>query len=254
MIMWSKSQLKILPITYLIITALIIILVKLLKNKNPRIKTIPLAVISAVMIIGEIAKISLSIITKQFTAWQIPLHYCSMLMPWFFLSSVFTEKSRDIFYGLSLSMGIPAVTAFLIFPNSMLRNSTDFLFKTADFYHYHNFLYHIFIVLFVTLLMSLKLYKPKIKDLKFVLIYFYIWALTAAIFSNILNESYANLLRGDFEILETIRLKCGYFIYLLFLCAAGYAAIAGTFLMILHIKNYSERKKEKYAGNCKKVL
>lgn len=241
--MWSKSQLKILPITYLIVAVLIILLTALLKNKSTRIKTIPLAIIAGLMIIGEIIKISLSIIWKQFTTWQIPLHYCSLFMLWFFLSCFFTKKSRHVFYALDIAMGIPVVIIFLIYPSSMLRVSTDFLFNGGTFYHYHNFLYHIFIILFLGLLISLKLYKPKISDLKYVLICFYAWVAVATIGSNLLNESYANLLTSDFAALDSIRTQYGYPLYLLCLYFAGFIIVAGSFLAFIGIKKLLVKNK-----------
>lgn len=243
-IMWSESQINILPYTYLITVALIIILTALLKNKSIHAKTIPLGITSIIMTAGEIAKISFCILKKEFTAWQLPFHYCSLFIPWFFLCCFFTKKTRRVFYALSFSMGIPVIAVLLIFPGAIFEDSTDILFKSASFCDYHNFFYHILIIFFIGLMLSFRLYKPKIKDLKYVLICFYIWAAIATIFSNILNQSYANLLHSDFKLLEKIRLNSGYYLYLLFLYASGYIAVAGTFLLSVFVSNISIRKRK----------
>jgi len=240
--MWSKAELKILPVTFLITAIITIVLAALLKNKSNRAKTTPLAVIVLLMITAEAVKISLSIASNTFTAWQLPLHYCSAFMLWFFLSCFFTKKSRRIFYALSITTGIPMIIVLLIYPSSILRDSVDFIFNSNNFYYYHNFFYHILVILFVCLLLSLRLYKPKISDLKYVLIYFYAYAVIATIGSNIFNQNFANLLYGDYKILDNIRTAYGYFWYLLFMYVAGFIVITATFLALLFIEKLLSKK------------
>lgn len=247
--MWSKSQLKILPATFIIVAALIVVLTLLLKNKSTVAKTIPLAVIAIVMIVGEIVKISISIINGNFTTWQVPLHYCSMFMPWFFLSCFFTKKSRDTFYALDIAMGIPVMIIFLAYPSSMLRDSTDFLFRSDNFYYYHNFLYHILIFLFIGLLFSLRLYRAKFSDFKFVLIGFYAYVIIATIGSNILQESYANLLYSDYAIMQKV-CDYSYVLYLFIMYIIGFVLIGGSFTIVAFIEKRLSTKKQPNSETC----
>lgn len=211
---WTESQQQIFPIALLSILIIAITLGYLLKNKSDKIKNLPFLLITIVLIIFEIIKQIKSIYTG-YTFWSLPLHYCSMFLFWFSLASFTKGNLIKVGHGITFLTGIGFFIAFLLNPSPIIGSATDNLMLSfSNFGNLHTFYYHFAIILFLALQITLKTYKPLLKDFKLTVIPFAIWMVIATICANLLNTNYTNLLTSNITFMENLRISYGYIFYL----------------------------------------
>lgn len=225
---WSQSQLEVFPITFIIIIIASVLIGYLLKNKPQNIKDLPFKIITVVLILAEIYK-QIRAVNTGYNLWSIPLHYCSMFMVWFFMASFLKGKAKITGEALAFVTGIGFMGGFLLDPTSIIGSATNNLtFSLSNFGNLHTFFYHFLIVMFLTLQITLKTYKPTIKNIG-ILIPFVGWMIISTILANLLNVNFSNFLHNNVALIDNIRLSYGYLTYI----ASMYVVFIGLFVLIL---------------------
>jgi len=229
---WTATQKFWFPIAMCVIVVLAIVLSLLLKNKNEKIKLIPLQFISVLLIVGEIVKlVRIYRLEGVISSHYWPFQFCSMFLLWFFIAAFFKGKVGRAGMATSFVCGVMAFTCFMISPTSVIGSATDNLaFTWSNFPALHAFFYHWLIVLFPVLIVSLKLYNPKFTDNGSVLLPFFIYGTAAVIIANKYEQNYMMVLRNTvLEWPNQIIVEYGYYAYLAFMYA--FAALAMLFIL-----------------------
>jgi uncharacterized membrane protein YwaF len=227
---WTNSQKIVLPIAIAIIIAISTILSILLNKKSEKIKIIPFMVISLILITLEVVKQIKAI--GSYSSWTIPLHFCSTFLVWYAIAAFGKGRVREIGYSLSYVSTILFLIGYLTNPGTIIGNSNEHI--LLDFDSFHTFIYHNLLILFLALSIGLKMYKPSLKDVKWIVISFAIYFATATIIANMLDTNYANLLFNNFPPMESLRLKVTYPIYLL----AMYTVFIGGAAFLQTVTHY----------------
>lgn len=91
MFTWTKEEKLVLPIALAIIVVISIITCFLTRKQNETVRKILLMIISATMLILEVAKQTINIKNGYFY-WAIPFHFCSLFLYFFPLASFFKGR------------------------------------------------------------------------------------------------------------------------------------------------------------------
>lgn len=237
---WLDSEKLALPLSLLVIILITLILYILLKNKSKRVKKIPLIVLSSLLLVMEVIKQLISLINNSWSYWNLPLHFCSLFMVFFALAAFGKGKVERIGYTLSFVSCLWFFILFYFNPSSIIGTSSAHIF--GSFADFHTFVYHHVIILFFAIMVSLKLYRPVFKDIKFLLIGYSIYFIVGVGSSNILNINYCNLLYSNIGFMQSLLELAGYIIYIATMYASGVSVgclfiIAGSAICNIYEKN-----------------
>lgn len=238
---WTKSELIVLPIALLIMVAISCFLGYLLQDKDEKIKNIPFQVIASVLLALEVIKQVLHLVNHTYTTWQIPLHFCSTFLIWLPLAAFAKGKTQRVGKIMSFCCGCLLLVSFYVSPRGIIGNSCSNLFE--DFDTFHTFTYHHLVLLYLFLMFALHIYIPRKDDLKYYIVAYACYAITATIFGHLLNTNYCNILYSTIPILESVRLKAGQLVYTLLLAFLGLAGGLAFDYVYLVLCNKIERKK-----------
>ena len=210
MIVWNKSEMIILPLMLLFILLITIILGLLLKNKSQKIKSLPLLVLSIIVLVLEITK-QIENIVDGFSWWAIPLHYCSLFVFFFPLAQFGNEKLKTIFKPVAFTTATCMFLLFYFQPSNIIGSACDNVFDS--FSSFHTFTFHHLIILYFTLSISLSNYKPQKNDFKYLLIVMFCYTIIGITASHLTNTNYCNFLYSNISFMESLRVNCGQIIY-----------------------------------------
>ncbi len=239
---WTKNELIVMPIALVITVLLAIGICTLTKNKNEKIKYIPLQAISIIMLVLEVIKQILSFENGVYSTWSIPLHFCSMFMFIFTLASFTKGKIKDFALAVSNASSALFLALFYISPSGIIGSACDNIF--ANFFSFHTFFYHHLIILFLLVMVISKLYIPKVKDLSYVSIGLSTYIALALPLAHVLNVNFCNILYSNIPIMENIRLSFGQLPYTIFFILLGYIALNSIVLLALLTKKQIQTRKE----------
>lgn len=237
---WTKNEIIVMPLALIITIFLAIFICKITKNKDEKIKFIPLQIISITMVVLEIIKQILSFENGKYKTWSTPLHFCSMFMFIFVLASF--SKGTLKKFGLALSNAFSAIffALFYVSPSGIIGNACDNIF--ANFFTFHTFIYHHLIILFFLIMIISKLYIPQIKDFSYVSIGLTTYIAIALPMAHILNVNFCTILYSNIPIMENIRLSLGQIPYTLILSCLGYFGLNAIVGISLIVKKWAEHK------------
>lgn len=247
MFKWSNSDKIVIPVTLLIICAIAIGLHFLLRNKDSRLKRIPLQIISVFVVGLEIAKQIYFHNNPEFDYYVLPLHFCSLILLLMPLSQLFGEKIGRIFKPMAFVYSMLVFILVLINPNALIGTSTADIF--GNFHNIHTYFFHFSVIAYLIFSVSLDDYKPKFFHCINVSCGIVIYAVYAVPCAYLLNTNYVNILYSYFEPLENFRLWAGQIWYniLLFLIAT----ICACALCVVTCLIYKIVEKTKVAGSRK---
>lgn len=225
--MWTNEEKYILPLTLGIIIIVSLILCLLLRKKSEKIKNIPLAIITIVMLVMEVVKQILSF-KEGYSTWTIPLHFCSLFLYFYPLATLAKGKVKD--FGVTMAF-VSSALMFMLFyfnPSSIISGSASDVF--GSFSNFHTFTYHHLVILFLFTGLLLNMFKVSKKSFVYVLIGFTIYAIVAVPMAYVLNTNFCNILTSNIGFMESLRLSVGQIIYTIVMFLF---AISASFVLIL---------------------
>ena len=257
--MWTLTHAITLFPTLIVLAELAFILGYLLKNKNEMIRSIPLQLIAAALIIMEIIKQ-----VKSFDAngvydkYSLPLHFCSLYLYILPLHSFFRTKPRPIIDSLTVMLTASLIVNMLMMPAN-IYSAQNIREVFQNYGSFHTVIFHNLVIFYGMLTISLKAYKFNIKrDVIVSLIFLSIYVAVANVASYTLHTNFHNLYKCNITFIWTfiimLQEKMGSFgwiiptIYVgllfvatLVMCVASYFAAYGVDKLIALII----KKKEK---------
>lgn len=227
---WTKAEAIVLPLMLVLIFSISALLGYFLRNKSEKIRSIPLIVIAAVLLILEVIKQLRALILGTYSGWTIPLHFCSFFMVWFPLAQFTTGKVKQVGTACSFATSIMMTCLFYIAPRGIIGSSSEHVF--ASFGDFHTFVYHHLVILYLCCILALRLYKPQKSDFLWASILFSGWAILACTMAHILNVNFTNALyASNIPFMETFRINFGQVIYTLVMYLFG----IGLFNLVLFV-------------------
>lgn len=217
---YTRSELIVLPIALLCILILSITSYFILKNKSEKVKNIPLAIIAILILLLEGAKQIRSAVMGTYNSWTIPLHFCSLFIFFFPLATLVPNKKIKAFGStMSLACSLWMTVLFYFGPRTIIGGSCENIF--ASFYNFHTFFYHHLVILYLFTGIALNQFKISKKFYIHTLIGMTTYALIAVPAAHLLNTNYCNILTSNIPFMETIRINYGQVLYTIFLYLAG---------------------------------
>lgn len=209
---WSTEDKVVLPLTLLGIIVVTLIVWWLLRNKNEKIKIIPLIIIASIMLVLELCKQIISI-REGYDLWHIPLHFCSLFIYWFPLM-VFTREGRLKNFGTTMAFAcsVSLLACFYCDPSAIIGGDTTAnIFKS--FFSFNTYTYHHLVFLFLFIGLALDMFKLDKTCFKHVITGITIYGIVAISFAYALDTNYCNLLVSQIDFVEKWRLQCGQVLY-----------------------------------------
>lgn len=237
---YTKAELIALPIALGIVIVIALLVGYLLRNKTDKQKNIALMVVAAIMLVMEVIKQWLAFDSGSYSLWNIPLHYCSMFMVWYTLAAFGKGRVQQAGRAIAMASSMLFFVTFYFAPKTVIGSASASVF--GSFGHFHTFFYHHFITLFLALMLTLKLYKPQWKDLKWVFLAYVIYPTIAVILANVLDTNFASLLTNVLTWLDAVRLNVGYIPYVIMMFAIGIGGTSGFHALFTWIYNKKQTK------------
>lgn len=254
MFKWNKADLIAIPITLLIICVLAVGLYFLLRNRSPKIKRIPLQIISVFMVVFEIAKQAYFHGRPEYTNYILPIHFCSLILLLMPLAQCCGEKMGRIFRPMAFIYSALVVVLLMANPHALIGYSAANIF--GSFRNAHNYIFHFTVVAYLAFSIALGDYIPKFihcVNLICGVVFYGTYALPCAY---LLKENFCNILYSYFGPLEKFRLWAGqkqywvgqlcYNLVLFLVAVIGLSALCAiTCLIYKAVLKIKERIKEK---------
>jgi len=208
---YSDSEKFIMPLMFLIMTAITVLLWLALRNKSKGVQSIPFVVITLLLIAGEVGK-QIACIKQGYEYWDIPLHFCSTYFIWFSLAEFSFGKMRKTMQTIAFTATVYLVVGLYYSPGGIFGDSCDYLFE--DYLHTHTVLFHHLVILYFMLSIAFKRFQPNKKDAWVWMGCFAAYFTVAAICAYRLETNFFNILDSELiPPLETFRLWAGQVVY-----------------------------------------
>ncbi len=247
MFYWSDSEKIVLPIALVIVVAIAFSVSYLLRNKEDKIKRIPLMILALINLALEIVKQVLGII-NGYNLWYIPLHFCSLFLYFYPLAAFCTGRVREFGTTMCMVTGTFFVLLFYIKPSSIINSACDNIFNS--FNTFHTFTYHHIILLFLFFLIFSKLYRPSTRDFLYSLIGVGGYALIGTTAAHLLDVNFCSLLRSNIPFMETLRQNAGQVVYTFVMICVG--VLGGELIVLLN--NLIYKKVHQKQDSFKKIM
>lgn len=210
---WTKLHAYTLIPQFIVYIVLAFIINRVLKNKDYETKLLPLKICTALLLLLEVAKQIMGVVTGYSTYW-IPLHFCSLFLYFHPLACFYKGKHRDKFI---LIAGVVSACLFLfmaVYPNIIysddaIRSMWNYVTgKGGSFFELHTVLFHgigLF-TFFLFIFQGLAEFNPK-KDVVLVVITYGIYCLIVGPFAQLIDTNFNNFVHSNAPFLENIRLS-----------------------------------------------
>ena len=195
-----------------------------LRNKDEKVRHLPLMIVAIVLLVLEIIKQTYHIICGDWKAWYIPLHFCSYFLIWYTVALFTRGKVRQTMYACSLTGGIIVSLLMLVAPRMILHSATTDIF--GEFNHFHTFFYHMGVMAYWIWMLMLKVYHHQSHHLLRTILFHLSMFFVTIIGAHIFNANFTNVLHSDISIMEDLRLTAGQFTYTIVLLLVGISAIS----------------------------
>lgn len=241
MFQYSNSDKIVIPVAIAI--GIIIGVIMKFTIKKEKYKRIPFIVISVILLVIEIAKVTIHLVRGTYGVGQYPMHFCSLLLVIYPLASFFGKKVTRIFKPMAFVYSLFATVMLLVNPWAMIGNNAQRMFK--DFLAFHSVLFHVLLMYYWIFDLCLYYYKPKIIDSLFVMggILFYgSYAIPLAFH---FNANLVGILWSFIPILEEFRLKAGQVWYLVVFILLAFLLVFLSILLYYYLRKLIDLIKEK---------
>ena len=190
--LWTKADLIICPLFLLISVIISFVLYLLLSKKDINIRRIPLCVITVILIILEVRKITSIYSEYGFLPSYLPFQFCSFFMFWSLFLLVPNKKIRSFGSSITMVWSIMIFVGTLINPGSVFGNASAELLYNHKINH--SFIFHELINLYFILELFLKTTEYEKKFISYMPVATLFFACFAVPLSFIFNYSYSGVL------------------------------------------------------------
>lgn len=208
---WTPLHAYTLIPQFIIYAALAFILSRALKDKDYETKLLPLKICTGALLLLEVAKQIMGIVTGYSTYW-IPLHFCSLFLFFHPLACFYKGKHRDKFI---LIAGVVSTCLFLfmtVYPNVIysddaIRSMWNYICgRGGSFFELHTVLFHGIgtFTFFLFIFQGLAKFNTK-KDVLLVIITYGSYCLIVGPFAQLIDTNFNNFVHSNAPFLENIR-------------------------------------------------
>lgn len=229
---------------------------KLFKNKDEKIRLIPIHIITGLITVLEIIKQVRSLV-MGYDLGDLPFYYCSLFLYLYPVVSLYRGKNKNSFRTLAFVSGMTLLGVMLVMPEMVYsKGNIDNFF--VDFGDFHTVIFHNLVLLGTFLLLSLGFVKVDLKrDLLVVFIFYTTYCVIAAPMANLLGQNYNHFSRNGLAAIENLRLSWinslgqlfGQSLYVLcdFIITVGFSIV--VYLLFVFVRNLVIDFKEKHGLN-----
>ena len=209
----------VLPIMLLIMVMLAVIIGVKFRAKDNRLKNIPLAIITIILLILEIIKQIYALCDGSYCYYTLPLHFCSLFIYFSPLATFFKGKIQRFGKTMAYVTSVFLLAVFYFNPLAIIGRASDNL--LYDFYSFHTFIYHHLAILFALTVIALRFYNFDKYSFLHVVIGISVYAIIALTVAYSTNTNYCNILTSNIQFMENIRTCFGQVAYTLILYLIG---------------------------------
>ncbi|MBR5899943.1 MAG: YwaF family protein [Clostridia bacterium] len=203
--LWTKEHFITIIPAFIVMIIVGLLLGRLLKDKDEKVKFLPLQIISVILLALEFMKQGYNA-KGGYDLYALPFHYCSLFLYLLPLHSFYRGKYRKAVNSATLGCLASLFLFMLVMPDIVYSaNNIKECFK--NFGSFHTVIFHNLVCLYFVLTLSLKLYEFNVKkDLKVMAIFLAIYVVIATILSLSLKVNFHNLYKCNLGMVEDIRL------------------------------------------------
>ena len=225
--------------------------------KGTKWQSMPFRIMAVFLLVLEIAK-QIWCICDGYSLYNLPLHFCSLFTPLFFLSQFSKPKCSKIFKPLAFVYSGMVTVLMCVNPHAMIGNASSEIF--TRFLSFHTFSFHFTVAAYFVFSIFFCDYIPKIKDFLNVCCGVIVYATYAIPCAYVLNANYLNILYNIWEPFDNFRIRYGQVVYDISLFVVGMIGASALFFVycfffglyqkqnskrqVLTSKEKSKRKKE----------
>ena len=205
--LWTLSHAKSLIPAVLIFAAMTVVLYLQLRNKDIRLRMIPLQVIAVLIVALEILKQINSARGGSYDLYSIPLHFCSLFIFTTPAMAFYRGKYENAVRNVGTVVAGAITLLFLIYPNLIYpASAVDSFFDS--FGSFHTVVFHSLVVLACFLIFALRLYGEAEKSEWGVhMIFIAIYSVIAGVMAQVLKTNYANMYHCNVPPIEELRVS-----------------------------------------------
>ncbi len=251
--LWTKQHLiTLLPATIVMI-GVAILLAYLFRNKDEKIKMIPIQVIAVLIVLLEIGKQVVSLV-KGYDLYHIPLHFCSLFIFFLPLFAFYKGKGSEFISSFTVTACTMMALLFLVYPN-IIYSGDNVIHFFKDYFSFHTVMFHNLVLFAFILIIALKLYKFNTKkDIISLVVGFLSYCIIAAAMAQILKTNFNNFYQCNIppiaavvdNIKASIGVALGQIIYVVIVIIVNMAvAFLSYGLVRLYDKIYQKIKSNK---------
>lgn len=236
----------IIPILIVILLFIAVVLGVLLRNKDDKIKNIPLLVITVLILLLEITKQILSIVDGSYSSWTVPLHFCSLFIYFFPIATMCKGRFQKFGQTMAFVSSCWLLILFYFNPTSVLGDACNNIF--GNFYNFHTIAYHHLAMLYALICISLRV--PKLDKFSFLYVAIGITAYAAVALpvAHIFSTNYCNMLESNISFMESFRIEHGQILYTILLYLVGVVGGFAIYALRIATNKLFYYQKEKNNG------
>ncbi len=226
--LWTMWHVYTLLPTLAVFAILAVLIGLWLKNKDEKIRMIPIQVISVVLVVLEIAKQIYGLCTGYNLYW-IPLHYCSLFVYLIPLFAFWKGRGKNFIRGVTVACCSALMLFLLIYPE-LIYGEGHIVNFGKDFYSTHTVIFHNLVPFAFFLILALKLFTPQTKkDVLSSVIFFAGYSVFAGIMANVLKTNFNNFYDCNIgpigAVQDQIVASIGWWGQLIYVIGAGIATV-----------------------------
>lgn len=210
--LWTKEHLVTLLPATIVMIGVAILLAYLMRNKDRKIKMLPIQIISVLIVGLELGKQILSLV-EGYWLYYLPLHFCSLfifLLPVFaFYNGKWSEQINSFTVSALAMMSL----LFLVYPG-IIYSGSEVVDMFSNYFSFHTVVFHNLVLFAFILIIALKLYDFKTsRDIKCLLFGFLTYCAIAAVMAQVLKTNFNNFytcnIPGLTEVVNGIKANIG---------------------------------------------
>lgn len=190
--LWTYEHFITLVPTVAVMIVIALILNKFIGNKPWRIRSIPFKAVAVLLFLSEVVKQILSI-QQGYRLKHLPFHVCSVFISLLPAMAFYTGKYRNRVRAVTSTMCTTLVLFMAIYPNLVYGKGSINKFFT-DYFAFHTVFFHSAVIFAFILIVVLRLdnFEDGKSYMKPVIRYGVIYAVIAAVMSQILKTNFSN--------------------------------------------------------------
>ena len=229
---YSEYDKRILPLVFLAIVAVALILGFLLRHRSQRVRAIPTAVVAVALLFIEAVKQRWNLL-GEFDPFNLPLHYCSLFLLLLPLAELCGARCSRIFRPTATCMAFMVSVATYVYPRGIMGEATELF--GISFKETHGFIFHHLVLLYLLLVITLRLSRPRIRDAVFLGLLGVLYVAAVLPIAQRLETNYCNFLESVIPIVENFRLNYGQRVYTILISLSVTVGAVGSGMIYIGI-------------------